>query len=94
MNAGLIGGIIGGIIGISGGAIGTYFSIKNTDKPKERAFIIKASVVFWVFGIIFVTLLLVIKSPYKWLLWVPYGIFLPLSIRVMNKRLNQIKQEK
>jgi len=36
MNTGLIGGIIGGIIGVAGGIIGTYFSIKNTNGPKER----------------------------------------------------------
>lgn len=93
MNVGLIGGILGCIIGIAGGAVGTYFSIKNTNGPKERAFIVKASVVFWTFGIIFVTLLLRLPSPYKWFLWLPYGIFLPISIRFMNKRLCQIKRE-
>lgn len=46
MNPGLIVGIIGGIFGISGGVIGTYFSIKNTNGPKERSFIIKASASF------------------------------------------------
>ena len=93
MNAGLIGGIIGGIIGIAGGAVGTYFSIKNTNSPKERAFMINASITFWVFIIIFIILLVVLPSPYKWFLWFPYGILLPLSIRFMNKRLSQIKQE-
>ncbi len=93
MNAGLIGGIIGGIIGVAGGAIGTYFSIKNTHGPKERTFIIKASVIFWVFGIIFITLLLFLAFPYKWLLWLPYGILLPIGIQGMNKRLRQIQQE-
>lgn len=93
MNAGLIGGIIGGVIGIAGGVIGTYFSIKNTNGPKERAFMIKASAVFWIFVIIFITLLLALTSPYRWLLWLPYGIFLPISIQVMNKKLSQIKQQ-
>ena len=31
MDAGLIGAIAGSIIGLGGGAIGTYFSIKNTN---------------------------------------------------------------
>ena len=46
---GLIGGIVGGIIGVAGGLLGTYFSIKNTNGPRERAFVIKASmrVGFW-----------------------------------------------
>ena len=93
MNAGFIGAIIGGIVGIAGGAVGTYFSIKNTNGPKERAFLINASASFWFFGIIFITLLFVLPSPYQWLLWIPYGIILPISIRVMNKRLSKIKQE-
>ena len=93
MSVGLIGGIIGSIIGIAGGGIGTYFSIKNTNGPKERIFMIKASAVFWFFGIIFITLVLALPSPYKWFLWLPYGIFLPISIRVTNKKLSQIKQE-
>ena len=92
MNAGLIGGIIGGIIGVAGGIIGTYFSIKNTNGPKEQAFMIKASVVFWIVGIIFITLLFVLPSPYKWFVWLPYGIFMPISIRFINKNLEQIKE--
>ena len=39
MNPGLIGGIAGGVIGIAGGLVGTYFSIKNTRGPRERAFV-------------------------------------------------------
>ena len=93
MNAGLIGGIIGGIIGVGGGIIGTYFSIKNTNGPKERAFMIKASAIFWILGIIFVALLFLLPSPYKWFMWLPYSILFPISIRFMNKRLQQIKQE-
>ena len=93
MNAGLIGGIIGGIIGIAGGVIGTYFSIKNTEGPKERAFMIKASLLFWFAGIVFIIVLLVLPFPYKWFLWVPYSIALPLGIRFLNKRSAQLKQE-
>jgi len=93
MNAGLLGGIIGGIIGVAGGIIGTYFSIKNTKGPKERAFMIKVSALFWIVGIVFIALLLLLQSPYKWLLWLPYGIFLPISIRFVNNKLIQIKQE-
>ena len=92
MNAGLIGGITGSIIGIAGGLIGTYFSIKNTNGPKERAFMIKAATSFWILGIIFVALLLLLPSPYKWFMWIPYSILFPLSIHFMNRRLQQIKQ--
>lgn len=42
MNTGLIGAITGVTIGCIGGIIGTYCSIKNTNGPKEKAFMVKA----------------------------------------------------
>ena len=30
-----------------GGVVGTYFSIKNTNGPRERAFMIRASATCW-----------------------------------------------
>lgn len=93
MEAGLIGGVIGTAIGIAGGIIGTYFSIKNTQSVEERKFMIRASVAFWLFGGLFITLLITLPSPYKWLLWVPYGILLPFSILFLNKKLKQIREK-
>lgn len=93
MHPGLIGGIVGGIIGLAGGVLGTYFSIHHAKGPKERVFMIKSSLIFWISALLFITLLLTLSSPYKWLLWLPYGIVLPLSIRFMNSRLCQIQQE-
>ena len=93
MHSGVIGGIIGGGIGLAGGILGTCCSIKKTNGPRERAFMIKASAVFWIVGIIFITFLLVLQSPYKWFLWLPYSIFLPISIRFANSKLTQIKQD-
>lgn len=91
MNAGFIGGIIGSLIGVIGGIIGTYFSIKNTRGPLERAFMIKASVIAWIAVLIFIFLLLVIPSPHRFWLWVPYGILLPLGIMKINKRVAEIR---
>ena len=48
MDVGLVGGILGGAIGMAGGAIGTYYSIKNTGGPIERAFMIRVSAIAWV----------------------------------------------
>jgi hypothetical protein len=47
---GLVGGIAGGVLGVMGGIVGTYFSIKNTNGPKERAFAIRAAILCW-FGV-------------------------------------------
>lgn len=92
MDAGLIGGIIGAVLGCVGGAIGTYFSIKNTNGRLERAFMIKASAIAWISVITFVLLLILIPSPYNFILWIPYALLLPLSIAKCNKRLTELRQ--
>ena len=88
---GLIGGIAGTVIGLAGGAFGTYCSIRNTRGPLERAFMIKASIVTWIALLVFLGLLLGLPSPYRFLMWIPYGIGLPLGIRYMNRRIQQIR---
>ncbi len=92
MDVGLVGGIVGGLIGIAGGAYGTYNSIRKTDGPLQRAYMIKASVVTWVAVIVFIVLLLVLPRPYNFLLWIPYGLLLPLGIVRMNKRLAELAE--
>jgi hypothetical protein len=88
-----VGGIIGGGLGVLGGAIGTYFSIKNTSGPLERAFMIRISVVTWFLVTAFVCGLLALPRPFNFLLWVPYGIALPLGILWCNRRQNRIRAE-
>lgn len=92
MDAGLLGGIIGGIAGVGGGAIGTYFSIKSTNGPLERAFAVKVAAITWVAVIVFVVLLLVLPQPYNYLLWIPYGVLLPLGIIKFNKKQAELRQ--
>jgi hypothetical protein len=87
VQGGIWGAIIGGLLGLCGGVIGTYHSIKNRKSPLARSFIIKASVVFWLSSIIFLGLLFGLPFPYGFIMWVPYGVFLPLGIRYVNKRL-------
>ena len=93
MDPGMAGGIVGGGLGLAGGVVGTYFSIKNTSGPRERAFMIRASAVAWVAVTVFLAGLLLLPKPYNWLLWIPYGIALPLSIRSLNRRQQQIRAE-
>ena len=89
---GWIGGIIGGVLGCIGGIIGTYFSIKNVNGPRERAFMIRCAVVGWIAIIIFLILLFLLPNPYRYLLWIPYGIALPLGILYGNRRQNMIRE--
>ena len=93
MHPGTIGGIIGGLGGLAGGIIGTYFSIKNTNGPREQAFMIKASVVGWIAILVFLGLIFSMPEPYRYFLWIPYGILLPLAIVTGNKKLQKIRQE-
>ncbi len=92
MNAGIVGGVLGAIFGIAGGVIGTYYSIKNTKGPLERAFMIKASVIAWITITVFLVLMFVIPNPYRLWLWGPYGILLPLGIVKLNKRVAEIRE--
>jgi hypothetical protein len=90
---GLLGGIVGSAIGVLGGAVGTYFSIRNTRGPRERAFVIKASVLCWVLVSAFVAALLLLPSPQRYFLWLPYGILLPVGIRAWNRIQSKIRKE-
>jgi Ca2+/Na+ antiporter len=93
MDAGTIGGIIGGAIGFIGGIVGCYFSIKNTKGPRERAFMVRVSVIAFIVVIAFLAGLMLLPRPYNFLMWIPYGIALPLGIRWCNRRQMQIRTE-
>jgi hypothetical protein len=93
MDPGLIGGIVGGVIGVLGGLVGTYFSIKNTAGPRERAFMIQVSVVAWLAVTVFLIGLLMLPRPFNFLLWVPYGVALPLGILWCNRRQRALRVE-
>jgi len=90
---GLIGGIGGSVIGLMGGALGTYFSIKNTAGPRERAFMIKAAALAWVAVTAFLAAMWFTPSPYRFLLWLPYLVALPWAIRAGNRRQDRIRRE-
>jgi hypothetical protein len=93
MDAGLVGGIVGGVIGVLGGLVGTYFSIKNTAGPRERTFMIQFAVVVWLAVTAFLIGLFMLPRPFNFLLWVPYGIALPLGIQWCNRRQRAIRAE-
>ena len=93
MDAGTVGGIIGGVIGLAGGAVGTYASIKNTAGPRERQFMVRTAIVAWLGITLFLVLLFVLPSPYRWLIWIPYGVALPLAIVSLNRKQQAIRSE-
>src|ERR1039458_9358096 len=90
---GLIGGVVGGIVGVAGGLLGTYFSIKNTNGPRERAFVIKASIACWIFVLTFVSVMCLIPGLYKLLLIPIYVVGLVAGILLLNKKQARIRLE-
>jgi hypothetical protein len=90
---GLIGGISGAAIGILGGMVGTYFSVRNTEGPRERAFMIRSSAVCWIAVTAFLAAMWFTPIGYRILLWLPYLLILPMGIRYGNRRQQQIREE-
>jgi hypothetical protein len=90
---GLLGGLAGAAIGVLGGAFGTYVSIHNTQGPRERAFVIRASVICWVLAVTFVATVLLLPSPHRYIVWLPYAVVLFVAIRLWNKGQSRIRKE-
>ena len=86
------GAILGSAIGILGGILGTWASIRHTNTPAERAFMIRCAIGTWLFVGAFLLGIFLIPSPYNYLLWIPYPILLILGIRWMNAQQAQFRQ--
>ncbi len=93
MHAGWIVGIVGTLMGLVGGVIGTYFGVKNTNGPRERAFMLRIAIVGWGAVVLFLVLMVVLPNPYRFLLWIPYSILLPLGIILGNRAQQRIRRE-
>ncbi|MCX6832566.1 MAG: hypothetical protein NT028_10650 [candidate division Zixibacteria bacterium] len=93
MHLGLVGGIIGSVIGVAGGVLGTYFSIRNTNGPLERAFMVKCVVLAWIAVAVFLGLLLILPAAYRIYLWIPYGVLLVWSMIKLNRKQAEIRQQ-
>jgi hypothetical protein len=89
----LVGAFGGAALGVLGGLVGTYFSIRNTNGPRERAFVVRSAVMCWVSATAFVVAILVTPKPYDILLWLPYMAALPFVARAWNRRQMQIRGE-
>jgi hypothetical protein len=69
---GLAGGIAGAVVGIAGGIVSTYFGIRNTNGPEERAFAIRAAALCWLGVSTFLACLFLVPRDWHWLLWAVY----------------------
>lgn len=91
--AGLVGGIVGCIGGFAGGMFGTYCSIKNTNGPREKSFMVKASIVCWAAILFFLAVLFTLPTPCRWLVWIPYPLLMFIGIKYLNGNQQRIRQE-
>ena len=91
--AGWSGAILGTVMGVIGGIIGSYFSIKNTKGPRERAFVVKACLVCWFLIFAFVIGMWLAPGIYKAMLGAAYVVALIVGIFWWNKRQAQIRAE-
>jgi len=85
--------LVGVVLGWVGGVVGTYFSIKNSAGPLQRAFMIRVSVIGWIAISAFIIAMRLLPHPFNWLLWIPYCVALPWGIVRANRRLIQIRAE-
>ncbi len=92
------GGYLGALIGVLGGAFGTWNSIRGTNGPIERAFMVKAAVWSWIFvfavlGSMF-GLGYVLPQSYKLCAFLPMLLLVPvllIGIPMCNRRQAQIR---
>jgi hypothetical protein len=86
-------GWIVGIALVVSGAFGTYWEIRNTRGPRERAFMTKVAAVCWAYVLCYLLLLIVLPRPYSLFAAIPYAIFLCLGIVYANRTAERIRQE-
>jgi hypothetical protein len=84
---------LGSLIGIAGGLVGTYFSIRNTRGPRERAFMIRAAILCWLLVTAFLAAYFLIPTWHRHLVVPLYGVLLVLGIRWCNRSQARIRQE-
>jgi hypothetical protein len=80
MDWGTVGGWAGGLagcaIGLLGAVIGTYVPIRNAKGQRERAYLIKASIICWIFVGLFLAGMFLVPRGYNFFLMIPYVVVL------------------
>src|SRR4051812_45577103 len=80
MDAGTAGGLAGGIIGVMGGVLGTYFSIRNSMRPRERSLMLKLAAATWIWLAALLAWLFLMPHPWNqgaFVLNLPYLLSIP-----------------
>ncbi len=88
----MIWGIAGSIFRLIGGLIGTCVAVANTRSQRERSFLIRCAVVYWIVMAIFVALMLTLPQPYSQLAWIPLVFATVFGIRYINENQQRIRE--
>lgn len=91
MDTGTIGAIAGSVAGILGAALGTYAGLRNATSSLERRYLIRCTVALSIGIGMFLAMLFLAPPPYRWLLWIPYAIALPLALLACGRQLTRIR---
>jgi cell division protein FtsW (lipid II flippase) len=82
----------GSALGILGGIVGTYFSIRNTNSPRERRFMIYAAVFAWfILGLIGAVVF--VMPPLRAWGWTPLVVTVVTGVPIINRRVERIRRE-
>lgn len=81
-----------GIIGIAGTILGAFFAFKNTNRSREKRFVIKVTFAAWVLISIYLVCSFLIPAAYKPFLHLFYATSLAAAIIWGNKHISKIRQ--
>jgi hypothetical protein len=87
------GAILGSAIGVAGGVLGTWASIRYTQTPAERAFMVRCAIGSWIAVLAFVATLILVPAPYRWFLWIPSVALMVVAIPWMNRVQARLRNE-
>ncbi len=90
---GLYGGIAGGVLGVLGGVVGTAASVRNTNGPRERAFVLRCAAVTWLVVTVSLAAGFLLPGPFRSLAMLPVFLALPWAIRAANRRQDELRRE-
>jgi RNA polymerase sigma factor (sigma-70 family) len=97
---------IGPLFGFLGGAVGTWASIRSTEHPRERQYVVRMSILVWVLVLTSMGLLfglITLQQHYHWsgrtsavvqsTFWAVYGLVLVRFVVVSNRRHATLRRE-
>lgn len=99
---GIIGGVGGSLIGLGGAAFGTACSIRNARSPAERALMVKAAWVGWIYSLALVGFFLYVAFCqrtwfesiwFQGIFWSIHATVMGVSIPLLNRKARQLNIE-